>query len=249
MPGVAAYGAPRPAAGPSRPREAGCGRCCCCRPTPTAPTSGPCVAHYREVAKAGRAGRRVQQPASTPRSTSTPALLARLHGEGLIVGGQGVHRRRPPRLRDRRTRPGPRPADRRRRRAAGAGPGRRGRLGRRLPQRAARRLRRALPRRRRRRPRHRAAALPALHPLLRWDSKTEFVQAIKLSMDIVGRHGGPCRPPRVPLTPEQEAAVRAATEKAVADGHANLRHGSGPHAHAATSSTPSTRTPRACPPG
>ena len=36
-------------------------------------------------------------------------------------------------------------------------------------------------------------ALPlyrVLHPLLRWDSKTEFVQAIKLSMDIVGRNGG-----------------------------------------------------------
>ncbi|WP_328437430.1 dihydrodipicolinate synthase family protein [Streptomyces sp. NBC_00444] len=57
-----------------------------------------------------------------------------------------------------------------------------------------------------------------LHPLLRWDSKVEFVQAIKLSMDIVGRHGGPVRPPRVPLLPEQEAAVRAATEKAVAAG-------------------------------
>ncbi|MFG2937144.1 dihydrodipicolinate synthase family protein [Streptomyces sp. NPDC048282] len=57
-----------------------------------------------------------------------------------------------------------------------------------------------------------------LHPLLRWDSKVEFVQAIKLSMDIVGRHGGTCRPPRVPLLPEQEAVVRAATEKAVAAG-------------------------------
>ncbi|MFE9021442.1 dihydrodipicolinate synthase family protein [Streptomyces sp. NPDC007808] len=57
-----------------------------------------------------------------------------------------------------------------------------------------------------------------LHPLLRWDSKVEFVQAIKLSMDIVGRHGGPVRPPRVPLLPEQEAAVRAATDKAVAAG-------------------------------
>ncbi|MGI8305952.1 dihydrodipicolinate synthase family protein [Saccharopolyspora hattusasensis] len=32
-----------------------------------------------------------------------------------------------------------------------------------------------------------------LHPLLRWDSKTEFVQAIKLRMDIVGRYGAPCR--------------------------------------------------------
>jgi 4-hydroxy-tetrahydrodipicolinate synthase len=57
-----------------------------------------------------------------------------------------------------------------------------------------------------------------LHPLLRWDSRVEFVQAIKLSMDLVGRHGGPCRPPRMPLLPEQEAAVRAATEKALAAG-------------------------------
>ncbi|MFD0472939.1 dihydrodipicolinate synthase family protein [Nonomuraea thailandensis] len=64
-------------------------------------------------------------------------------------------------------------------------------------------------------------ALPlyrALHPLLRWDSKTEFVQAIKLSMDLAGRHGGPCRHPRQPLTDEQAAIVRAATEKALAEG-------------------------------
>ena len=53
-----------------------------------------------------------------------------------------------------------------------------------------------------------------LHPLLRWDARTEFVQAIKLSMDIAGRYGGPCRPPRVPLTAEQEADVRRATERA-----------------------------------
>ncbi|UKY48107.1 dihydrodipicolinate synthase family protein [Streptomyces inhibens] len=67
-----------------------------------------------------------------------------------------------------------------------------------------------------------ATALPlykSLHSLLRWDSKTEFVQSIKLSMDIVGRRGGPTRPPRFPLTGEIEAGVRAATEKAVADGH------------------------------
>jgi len=59
-----------------------------------------------------------------------------------------------------------------------------------------------------------------LHPLLRWDSKTEFVQAIKLSMDLVGRYGGPCRPPRVALTEAQEATVRAATERAVSAGYA-----------------------------
>ncbi|MFI1168952.1 dihydrodipicolinate synthase family protein [Streptomyces sp. NPDC020801] len=57
-----------------------------------------------------------------------------------------------------------------------------------------------------------------LHPLLRWDSRTEFVQAIKLSMDIAGRYGGPVRPPRMPLLPGQEAGVRAATEKALAAG-------------------------------
>jgi 1-pyrroline-4-hydroxy-2-carboxylate deaminase len=57
-----------------------------------------------------------------------------------------------------------------------------------------------------------------LHPLLRWDSQVEFVQAIKVSMDIVGRSGGPVRPPRMPLLPPQEAAVRAATERAVATG-------------------------------
>jgi 4-hydroxy-tetrahydrodipicolinate synthase len=64
-------------------------------------------------------------------------------------------------------------------------------------------------------------ALPlyrALHPLLRWDSKTEFVQAIKLSMDIVGRGGGPCRPPRVALDSEHEAEVRRLTEQALAAG-------------------------------
>jgi dihydrodipicolinate synthase/N-acetylneuraminate lyase len=64
-------------------------------------------------------------------------------------------------------------------------------------------------------------ALPlyrTLHPLLRWDSKTEFVQAIKLSMDIAGRYGGPTRLPRVPLSAEHEALVRRATEKALAEG-------------------------------
>ncbi len=66
-----------------------------------------------------------------------------------------------------------------------------------------------------------ATALPlyrALHPLLRWDSKTEFVQAIKLSMDIVGRYGGPCRPPRMPLSAEHEAQIRRLTQEAVTAG-------------------------------
>jgi 4-hydroxy-tetrahydrodipicolinate synthase len=31
-------------------------------------------------------------------------------------------------------------------------------------------------------------------------------------MDLAGRYGGPCRPPRVPLTDGQHAIVTAATE-------------------------------------
>ncbi|WP_138414390.1 dihydrodipicolinate synthase family protein [Sinomonas gamaensis] len=58
-----------------------------------------------------------------------------------------------------------------------------------------------------------------LHSLLRWDSKTEFIQAIKLSMDIVGLRGGVCRPPRSPLSPEARDAVVRATEAALAKGY------------------------------
>ncbi|MBV7671937.1 dihydrodipicolinate synthase family protein [Streptomyces halstedii] len=66
-----------------------------------------------------------------------------------------------------------------------------------------------------------ATALPLyrrLHPLLRWDSKTEFVQAIKASMDVAGRRGGPTRPPRLPLSAPDHSAVRATTEKLLAEG-------------------------------
>lgn len=58
-------------------------------------------------------------------------------------------------------------------------------------------------------------ALPlyrALHPVLRWDSKTEFIQAIKLGQDLIGRRGGVCRPPRQPLDAATEAVVRSATQ-------------------------------------
>jgi len=58
-----------------------------------------------------------------------------------------------------------------------------------------------------------------LHSLLRWDSKTEFVQAIKLSMDVAGRKGGASRPPRSPLSPEIAAVVIRDTEAALAKGY------------------------------
>ncbi|MGP3977423.1 dihydrodipicolinate synthase family protein [Streptomyces sp. 8N114] len=49
----------------------------------------------------------------------------------------------------------------------------------------------------------------------RWDSRTEFVQAIKLGMEQVGRFGGPCRPPRGPLTPAMREQVEADMARAV----------------------------------
>jgi 4-hydroxy-tetrahydrodipicolinate synthase len=51
--------------------------------------------------------------------------------------------------------------------------------------------------------------------VFRWDSRTEFVQAIKLGMDMVGRFGGPCRPPRGPLTAEHAQQARAETLRAI----------------------------------
>ncbi|TDC08317.1 dihydrodipicolinate synthase family protein [Nonomuraea longispora] len=65
-------------------------------------------------------------------------------------------------------------------------------------------------------------ALPVyrdLHPLLRWDSKTEFVQSIKLSMDLAGRKGGPCRPPRTPLPSELAARIAHDTREVLAKGY------------------------------
>lgn len=55
-------------------------------------------------------------------------------------------------------------------------------------------------------------ALPlyrAMLPMLRWDSRPEFVQAIKLAQDEVGRYGGPVRLPRLPLSATDVDAVRA----------------------------------------
>lgn len=58
-----------------------------------------------------------------------------------------------------------------------------------------------------------------LHSLLRWDSKTEFVQCIKLSMDVAGRRGGPCRPPRGPLADAVRERVVRDTEATLAKGY------------------------------
>src|SRR5262249_38058265 len=57
-----------------------------------------------------------------------------------------------------------------------------------------------------------------LHPLLRRAAKTELIPAIKGAVGSAGRSGGPCGAPRGALTTEQEADVRQATEKALAQG-------------------------------
>ena len=56
----------------------------------------------------------------------------------------------------------------------------------------------------------------AVHDLFNWDSRKEFIQAIKLAMDILGRYGGPTRLPRLPLPAADEAKLRADTARAVA---------------------------------
>jgi len=54
----------------------------------------------------------------------------------------------------------------------------------------------------------------AVHGLFNWDSRKEFIQAIKLAMDIVGRYGGPTRLPRLPLPAADEAKLRADVARA-----------------------------------
>lgn len=60
-------------------------------------------------------------------------------------------------------------------------------------------------------------------PVFAWDSKTEFVQAIKYSIDVTGESvGGVTRPPRGPLSDAQRASIRRDTERALVAG-ASLR--------------------------
>jgi 4-hydroxy-tetrahydrodipicolinate synthase len=56
----------------------------------------------------------------------------------------------------------------------------------------------------------------AVHDLFNWDSRKEFIQAIKLTMDIVGRYGGPTRLPRLPLPAADDAKLRADAARAIA---------------------------------
>ncbi|MEQ4717254.1 dihydrodipicolinate synthase family protein [Nonomuraea sp. B19D2] len=217
MAGAGAYGAAESRRWAEQAREAGCGSVLLLPPNSYRAGERAVVEHYREVAKAGVPIVAYNNPYDT-KVDLTPALLAKLHEEGLIVAVKEFSgdARRAYEIAELAPEldlligsddvllelaiagavgwiagyPNALPASNvELYRAAVAGD-----------------LETALP------------LYRTLHPLLRWDSKTEFVQAIKLSMDLAGRRGGPCRHPRLPLTDEQAAIVRAATEKALAEG-------------------------------
>ncbi|MFF9902191.1 dihydrodipicolinate synthase family protein [Streptomyces olivaceus] len=217
MPGVAAYGSAEARRWAEQAGEAGCGAVMLLPPNAYRADERSVLAHYAEVARAGLPVVAYNNPIDT-KVDLVPELLAQLHGEGHIQGVKEFS------------------GDvRRAYRIAELAPeldlligaddvalelalaGAKGWVAgypNALPAACVELYRAAVAG-------DLATAEPLyrqLHPLLCWDSKVEFVQAIKLSMDLAGRHGGACRPPRVPLLPAQEAAVRAATEKALAAG-------------------------------
>ncbi|MQA10653.1 MAG: dihydrodipicolinate synthase family protein [Pseudonocardiaceae bacterium] len=217
MPGVAAYGADEARRWAEQAAEAGCPAVMLLPPNAYRADERAVLAHYREVAKVGLPIVAYNNPYDT-KVDLTPELLAELHGEGLIAGVKEFSGdvRRSYRIAEL----APRldvlcGADDVALELAIAGAcGWIAGYPNAFPRSTVDMWRAATSG-------ELDSALPLyrqLHPLLRWDSKTEFVQAIKLSMDIAGRYGGPCRQPRVPLTAEQESAVRQATERALADG-------------------------------
>jgi len=210
VPGVAAYGALEARRWAEQAAEAGCPAVMLLPPNAYRADANAVVAHYREVAKAGLPVVAYNNPIDT-KVDLTPALLARLHGEGLIVAVKEFTGdvRRPYEIAE--LAPGldviVGSDDVVLELAIAGAPGWIAGIPNALPAECAALWAAATAG-------DLAAAVPAyrtLHPLLRWDARTEFVQAIKLAMDVAGRRGGPCRPPRGSLTEEQEAAIRLAT--------------------------------------
>ncbi|MGH8836688.1 MAG: dihydrodipicolinate synthase family protein [Actinomycetes bacterium] len=217
MPGVAAYGAVEARGWAEQAAEAGARAVMLLPPTAYRADEPTVIAHYAEVAKVGLPVVAYNNPYDT-KVDLTPALLARLHGEGLIVAVKEFSGdvRRPYELAER---------------APGldlligaddvllelALAGAKGWVAgyaNALPHACVQLYRAAIGG-------DLATAVSvyrALHPLLRWDSKTEFVQAIKLSMDIAGHYGGPCRSPRLPLPDEIAGEIKVATERVLTAG-------------------------------
>lgn len=217
MPGVAAYGTLEACRWAEDAAEAGCPAVMLLPPNSYRADERAVIAHYREVAAVGLPVVAYNNPTDT-KVDLTPPLLARLHDEGLIVAVKEFTGdvRRIYQIAE--LAPGldvlAGSDDVTMELVLAGAPGWIAGYPNALPNSCVRLFEASATG-------DLAAALPLyrlLHPLLRWDSKTEFVQAIKLSMDIVGRYGGPCRPPRGPLTDDQAQIVREATEKAVAAG-------------------------------
>jgi 1-pyrroline-4-hydroxy-2-carboxylate deaminase len=218
MPGVAAYGSAEACRWAEDAADAGCPAVMLLPPNAYRADERAVVEHYRAVAAVGLPVVAYNNPIDT-KVDLTPELLARLHGEGLIVGVKeftGDVRRL---YQIAELAPGldvlAGADDVTLELVVGGAAGWISGYPNAFPRSCVELYRAAAAG-------DLATALPlyrALHPLLRWDSRTEFVQAIKLSMDLVGRYGGPCRPPRLPLTPEHEKIVREATEKAAAAGY------------------------------
>jgi 1-pyrroline-4-hydroxy-2-carboxylate deaminase len=59
----------------------------------------------------------------------------------------------------------------------------------------------------------------ALLPLARLDMTPKLVQYFKAALDEIGVGGGPCRPPRLPLTDDELATLRAAVAQGSLAGH------------------------------
>src|SRR6478735_2423588 len=218
MPGIAAYGADEARRWAEQAAEAGAPAVMLLPPNAYRADRRAVVEHYREVAKAGVPVVAYNNPHDT-KVDLTPALLARLHAEGLIVAVKeftGDVRRAyeiaelAPELdllvgSD----------DVLLELAVAGAKGWVAGYPNALPAASvqlwelsvAKDLDKALP------------MYWDLHALLRWDSKPEFVQAIKLSMDVAGRKGGVCRPPRRPLSDDVAALVTKNTEKALAAGY------------------------------
>jgi 4-hydroxy-tetrahydrodipicolinate synthase len=218
MPGVAAYGSAEACRWAEDAAEAGCPVVMLLPPNAYRADERAVVEHYRAVARVGLPIVAYNNPIDT-KVDLTPELLARLHGEGLIVAVKEFSGdvRRIYRIAEQA--PGldvlVGADDVTLELALAGAPGWVAGYPNALPSSCVQLFRAA-------RSGDLDTALPlyrALHPLLRWDSLTEFVQAIKLSMDIVGRYGGPCRPPRLALPPEKARVVREATEKVAAAGY------------------------------
>jgi len=218
MPGVAAYGSREAARWTADAAEAGCPAVMLLPPNAYRADERAVVEHYRAVAAVGVPVVAYNNPIDT-KVDLTPELLARLHGEGLIVAVKEFSGdvRRIYRINE--LAPGldvlVGADDVVLELGLAGAPGWVSGYPNAFP-RACVELFNAV------RAGDLATALPMyrdLHPLLRWDSQVEFVQAIKLSMDVVGRTGGPCRPPRVPMLEEVAQTVREHTEKLAAAGY------------------------------